>query len=273
MLPLRPTCAALFWLATSSVPAASVKLTARSHPLALEIVAMRGIDRDRLLILTPQEVLLVRLKWPVVDVRGRLRLPEPQRPARTSAGLISLLDDPTSCWLLLNTATHAQLVSLDGDELSLGSQAERLPWPDLPGGVAFRPGTNIVEIDDAALAGSPLVSPPASAGSPALTDAARLLLRDAAGRAVAIEGPLIGPPLLPIAPGIYAATSARPPSEPDAILLLNVREDSVETVATLSVEGVVTALARLPNHGAAISLVAAIRVDGGVRLLLCELRP
>jgi hypothetical protein len=273
MQPSRLAGAALFWLATSSLSASSVNLLARSEDLGLEILAMRGVDHERIVILTPQDVVLMRLRWPVVEIRTRLHLPGLQRPARVKAGLISSLGDPASFWLLLNTSTSAQLVNVDGDELTLGAQADRLPWPDLPGGLAFRPGTNIVETTDSTLAGSQIIYAPPSAGSPALTDTGRLLARDPTIGPLGPDSPTVGPPLLLIAPGLCAATSARPPSTTDALLLLRMDAGVVKTVATLAVDGTLTGLARLPGPTRTLMIVAALRVAVGTQLLLCEITP
>jgi hypothetical protein len=93
----------------------------------------------------------------------------------------------------------------------------------------------------------------------------------------AATGPVVGPPLAALWPGVVAAASARPPGEDDSVLIVAASEGAGEgprVLDSLHVDGAVRALAGRV-HAESTRLVAAVEdaADGPHLLVMDLARP
>jgi hypothetical protein len=228
------------------------------------IVALAFAGDERLLVLFDDALALYRRDGLALRLESRRDLPGPLLPVRFPGGLLLAAEGESACWVLSSRMTRAVLFSLDGGRLAASHQADAMPWPGLPAGARFRPGTNLLDIT---LAGvdAPVLAIDAEAGW--VVDAEGGLSRIGGSPAAPLRR--AGPALARLWPGTIATAAPDAPGGHDGILLL--RGPDATAAGTLSVEGSVRALAAR-RHGDGSLLAAALEdVAGAFRIALFEL--
>jgi hypothetical protein len=245
--------------------------SSRTPPLEGPVVALALLSDDRVLVLQPEALGLYRFEDSRLVRQAQRPLPGPFEAVRMPGGLL-LATEGGLVWAVTSRSPRASLFAVDDGGRRLGERlvADALPWPGSPGGLRFRPGTNLLEGTLEGLGAGPFL---------AVTDAAAGAAVDPEGRlrVYAPDGPRSsslrsGAGLACLWKGVLAAASAAPPGAADAILILE-RGDRDWTLAdSLPVPGAVRALAALVR-GDTARLLAALEDPGGeTYLLLLDLR-
>jgi hypothetical protein len=237
----------------------------RTPPLDGPVLDLAFFDDDRLVILGPDSVALYRWDGAGLTVESRRPLAGPLDTVRFPGGLLRVAEGDAAFWALTSRSPRALLFALENKRLVERQEAAALPWPGCPGGLRYRPGTNLVEGTIAGAGAGPYLGLDDSAPAVSVT-------ADGVLRAGAESGPAAGPALAALWPGVVAASSPRPPGEDDAILLVNTSaQGGPQVLDSLHVEGAVRALATR-RHGDSVRLVAAVEEpDRTSRLLVLEL--
>jgi hypothetical protein len=250
--------------------AVEVVSSSRTVPLDERILDLAWSDDERLLLLGPEALLLYRFVGASLMLQSRQPLPGPYLPVRAPDGLLLPAPRQRAVWALSSAAAQAALYALDDTRLSERGRADVLPWPDVPRGLRFRAGTNLIEAELPGLGAGPLLAFEPTWADGAVSAEAELLL--AGGDEPQSTGVRVGPALAPLWAPLVAAASADPPGARDAVLLLRRDGANVREVGRLSVDGAVRALgARVERDGA--RLVAGVEEPGGAfHLEVFELR-
>jgi hypothetical protein len=245
--------------------------SSRTPPLEGPVVGLALIGDDRLLILEPEALGLYRWEDSHLVRVAQRPLPGPFETVRMPGGLL-LVTEGSTVWAVTSRSPRASLFAVEDGGRRLGERlvADALPWPGSPGGLRFRPGTNLLEGTLDGLGPGPFL---------AVTDAqvGVAVAPDGSLRVSGPDGPLSsglrsGPGLACLWKGILAAASGAPPGAADAILILERGERALSLADTLPVPGAVRALAA-SAHGETARLVAALEGPGGeTYLLLLDLR-
>jgi hypothetical protein len=242
-------------------------------PLADRPTALAFVDEARLLLLTADEVALVRLDGASLSILSRLALSGPRRAARASAGLIFFDHDSSTAWVLTNHRARAHLVDLGGDRVTERAEAEAFPWPGSSTGLRFREGTTWIEGEVEGVGSGPFLALARDAGAVAVSTDARLLSSFAVPGS-ASEGeddrPLVGPTLATPWPGWLAASTAAPPGASDRLLLLESSSGRFAEAAAIEVEGAIRAVASR-GAGATARLALVTERAGRFRLVFLDL--
>ena len=139
-----------------------------------------------------------------------------------------------------------------------------MPWPGSAAGLRFRPGTDLIEGAVDGLGSGPFLHLDES--GVAVDRDGRLL--SPAGAASELR---VGPPLAPLWPRHLAASSAAPPGERDAVLILSLSPPAgARVISELPVTGSVRALAAQVTGNAA-RLVAAVESAGQTHFVVFDL--
>jgi hypothetical protein len=207
-------------------------LVASHPPLRFDarVLALAALDDGRLAALTPDSVLIYRLGG-TPALEARVALPGPLLTLRAPAGIL-VGAGHEGLWVFTNRTGRADLLEIDGHRL-LWSAAAALP-PGFPAGLAYRPGTNLLEAPGVGPLLSFLPGP-----VPVAVDAQGLLLRYPHEQAEAL-GLSVGPAIASLPP-LVVASGALPPGREDRVVLIDpVGASVVEETTTL---GAVRALA------------------------------
>lgn len=242
----------------------------RTPPLDAQVLDLAFVGDERIAVLTADALALYRWDDSGVVQESRQALPGPLATVRAPAGIIAAAPHDDALWVLTNRAPRAVLFAVDGKRLVRRTDAAALPWPGCPGGLRYRPGTNLIEGVLSGLGPGPFLALASAEADLAVTPEGELRLASAGGAA---SGPLrAGPTLAPLWRGLVAASSPNPPGSDDAVLLLAREDSGLRLRDTLRVEGAVRALAGRV-HGETARLVAAVEEPaGGTYLLLMDLR-
>lgn len=237
---------------------------ASTPPLDGRIVALAFAGDDRLLVLFEDALALYRRDGLALRLESRRDLPGPLDPVRFPGGLLLAAEGESACWAWSSRSPRATLFTLDGGRLVATHQAEAMPWPGLPSGARFRPGTNLLDVEVPGL-DAPVLAIDAEAGW--MVDASGGLSR--IGAAEPAVSRRAGPALARLWPGTIAAAAPDAPGEHDRILLMRAADGTV--TGTVAVDGAVRALAGR-RHGRGSWLAAALEGPGPVfRIALFEL--
>jgi hypothetical protein len=294
-LPLRPREGGglLLFLLVAAAMAAALPLGAEAAPAAgspgsrtvrtLKVAraplgdrptALAFVDEGRLLLLTADEVVLLRLDGAAVGVASRLVLPGPRRAARASAGLIAFDRDSSAAWVLTNHRGRAHLVDIDGARLTARAEAEALPWPGSSTGLRFREGTTWIEGEIDGLGSGPFLAVGRPEGTVGVSSEGELLLArsEPPGSALASDDErlVVGPTLAAPWPGWIAASDPRPPGASDDLLLLEERGGRFVEAAAIEVDGAIRAVASR-TVGSTAHVALSVESASGPRLLLLDL--
>jgi len=243
-----------------------VVATARTPPLEGPVLDVAFFGDERLVLLGPDAVTLYRWNGSSLALESRHPLPGPMATVRQPGGLLRVAEHDGALWALTSRTPRATLFALEDGRLVERQQAEALPWPGCPNGVRYRPGTNLIEAAIAGLGAGPFLALDDSVPDVWVTGDG-LVRGEVEGDRV-----LAGTALAPLWPGAVAASSAQPPGDDDAILVLSTSgPGGPRLVDSLRVDGAVRALAAR-EHGPIVRLVAAVdERDGSARLLVLDL--
>jgi hypothetical protein len=220
-------------------------------PIEGPILALAALGEDRLAALTPDAVLLLRLNpLPTLEVREALQAP--LQTIRAPGGFL-VSGEKDSVWVFTNRTGRADLLSVDGHRASWGAQAT-LP-PGFPTGLAYRPGTSLIE---SASTGALLLFVPGEI--PYAIDASGGLLK------FLPEGPettglRLGPTLARL-DRLLVGSDPAPPGSEDRLVFLDSKDLSV--CDTIAVPGTVRAIAARPG---ADQIVVALETSEGFQIL------
>jgi len=253
--------------AASPAPPAAVDVlsSSRTPPLDGPVLDLAFLDDDRLVVLGPEGVALYRWDAAGLAVESRRPFPGPLLTVRSPGGLLRVAESERAFWALTSRSDRAQLFAFEDRRLVERQEAAALPWPGCPGGLRYRPGTNLIEGTIAGAPAGPYLGLDDTA--PEVAVGPEGTVRTAAG-----DGPPTGPALAALWPGTVAASSARPPGEDDAVLIVSVGgTEAPRVLESLHVEGAVRALAAR-GRGASVRVVAAVEEpDRAFRLLVLDL--
>ncbi len=249
-------------------PAAiEVVSTGRTPPLEEPVLDLAFFGDERLVVLGPESVALYAWDGADLTLLSRRPLPGPLETVRSPGGLLRVAERDAAFWALTSRSPRALLFAVEDDRLVERQEADALPWPACPEGLRYRPGTNLIEGAVRGLGAGPYLGLDDSALQVAVT-ADGILVEGAA------TGPVVGPPLAALWPGVVAAASARPPGEDDSVLIVATSEGAGEgprVLDSLRVDGAVRALAGRV-HAESARLVAAVEdVADGPHLLVMDL--
>jgi hypothetical protein len=245
--------------------------SSRTPPLQGPVVGLALIGDDRLLVLEPEALALYRWEDSRLVRQAQRPLPGPFETVRMPGGLL-LVTEGGLVWAITSRSPRASLFAVEDGGRRLGERlvADALPWPGSPGGLRFRPGTNLLEGNLEGLGGGPFLAVTEARAGVAVAPDGRL--RVSAPDGPRSSGLRSGPGLACLWSGILAAASAAPPGAADAIQILERGERDLGLADSLPVPGAVRALAA-SVHGETARLVAALEAPGGeTYLLLLDLR-
>lgn len=236
----------------------------RSFDLLAPATALAFAGPTRLVALGSDDVRL--LDTATGALVHRLELPGRRQAARIAAGLVVAEPEARSAWLLSNRRSGAVLVEWTDERLQVGSEAPRVPWPGSPTGLRYAPGTNLVEGETLAGEG-PLLG--LAAGAPPLFVRPNGELVLGGQPETTVTSRLVGPTLASLWPGWFLASTARPPDEPDALLLLS--GTKAEEEASWPAPGAIRCVAARVSEGTAL-VALVVELDAKrFRLVLLRL--
>lgn len=249
-------------------PAAiDVRSTGRTPVLEEPVLDLAFFGDDRLVVLGPDAVALYRWDEAGLTLESRRAWPGHLETVRFPGGLLRVAERDAAFWAVTSRSPRALLFAVEEGRLIERQEADALPWLASPAGLRYRAGTNLIEGAVTGLGPGPFLG---------LDDSAPGLAVNAEGVLVdgAATGPIVGPAMASLWPGVVAAASPRPPGEDDAILLVGTRDgsaDGARILDSIRVDGAVRALAARAR-GESMRLVAAVEdEEGGVRLLVMDL--
>ena len=223
----------------------------RSAPLEGRVLDMAFMGAERLLVLGEDELSLYRWTEGDLVLTARRRLGGRLEPVRHAGGLLRAVERERSAWAATSLAPRALLFGVDETGLVERQQADAVPWPGSSAGLRFRPGTDLIDGSVDGLGSGPFLH---------LDEAGVAVDRE--GHLLGTSGPSgelrVGPTLAPLWPRHLAVSSAAPPGERDAVLILALASRAApRVISELPVAGSVRALAA---HVAAQTarLVAAV---------------
>ena len=261
MPPAAALTVAASLLASGAAADGRLRVTAEL-PMSARVLDIAAAGGGRVVVLMDGALALLRL-----DARQGLVAVDERHMAvasvvRAPAGI--LLADPggDTCWVATNQSDVAILYSLAGDRLWEVQRAAALPWPGARRGLAFRPATNLIDVEIAGLGGGPFV-------------------RVGAGWAIGNDGVLgfagtgwtgtrVGSAAALVGDRVLAVSGADPPGAKDRVTLL--REGGAPPERALEIAGTVTALAATRRGGVTYVIAGAAR-DGAYHLALIEVGP
>jgi hypothetical protein len=228
-----------------------------AQPVALPgpVLAAAALRGDRLLLLFPDALGLYRLDPGGLLPLAREPLPGPRVTARGPAGLLRLSAGDATCWALANTSARSALFLIEPERLLPVQEADALPWPGAQAGLRFRTGTNRID----GLGEQPLI---ALADGLGVTPDGRLAGLES-------DAPRVGSALARLDQQLLAASSARPPGEADALVVIDLAHGgSVES----PVQGTLRALAAVPDGPPWRVLGIVEASEGGATLVTWQVR-
>jgi hypothetical protein len=226
-------------------PAASggsvdVLASSESPPLPGRVLDLAFVGAERLLALGEDELTLFRWDGETLVTSSRRRLSGPLEPVRHAGGLLRAVERERSVWAATSRAGGATLFGVEEETLAPRQRAEALPWPGAGAGLRFRAGTDLIEGPVEGVGPGPFLHVDESG-----------LGVDRDGRLIARGAPLggdlrVGPTLAALWPGVVAVSTAAPPGDRDAVLVLALAPPGTaapRVLAELPVAGAVRALA------------------------------
>jgi len=249
-------------LTTALVGSAAVRIESTgSFDLPLPTVAVAWVDHSRLLVLSAEELQLLEARDGTLV--ARLLIPGRASPARIAAGLILPDPETSTAWVLSNRRASAVLVEWSSRTISVRSEAPKLPWPGSPTGLHFLPGTNWLDGEVPLVGPGPFLA--LATGEPSLA-----VLRDGTvGMGPGAKEELdvgemqaLGPTLAGLWPHWFAASTALPPGEPDALLIMAVSGGRLAEIQTHPVRGSIRALSA-QCEGRAVLVALVVEGDSG----------
>jgi hypothetical protein len=238
----------------------------RRQPLPVRALDLAFMGPDRLIALSPEEVVLLDVGGQAATVLGRRPLPGPLEVVRTPGGLLQGTERDGAFWAMTSRSPRAALFGMEGTELVERQTADALPFPGCARGLRFRPGTNLIEGEVEGLGPGPFLELAISDHVIAVSPEGRLV-----APALAPESaPRVGSTLAALWSGVFAASRASPPAAPDAVLLLAREGDSYAATASWPVTGPVRALAARVHEQDA-RLAAVVGEEPGASLVLIDL--
>lgn len=254
---------ALVLYPTRSVPAAAaadVLLSAKTPWEGARILDLALLGTDRLLVLTVEDARLFGIVEGRLEPLARYWLPGPFVPVRHPGGLVAWTPGDRAAWVMTSRSPRAVLLALEGDRLVVRETAAAVPWPGVPGGLRFRDGTNLLEMERSDGPVAVLSVERCADDDGSVTPEGVLQLGTAS------PGLRVGPAIALLGQGMVAAAAPTPPGVPDHIRILKRETEGFEIVDTLSTDGTVAALAAL-RQGGTLRLAAALEGTAGAREL------
>ena len=226
------------------------------------------VGEEWVLVLYEDALALYRLSDDGLVLLSRRELPGPLAPVRFPGGTIYLPPTEGAVWVLTSRSPRAVLFGIEKGRLEERQQADALPWPRAPGGLRYRPGTNLVEGAVADLGDGPFLR--LEPRGLALTPEGRLRVGSPEGaRTLEVRG---GGGVARLGSELIAVPAGDPPGPRDAVLLLDVRDPGRPPVETLPVDGSVRALSARGAAGR-MRLLVAVDEDRGTHLVVIDLAP
>jgi hypothetical protein len=232
-------------------------------PLPLRALDLAFLGPDRLLALDASEAALFAL-GPGATLLSRRPLPGPLETVRAPGGFLQASERDAAAWAMTSRGARAVLFAVEAGELLEREQADALPFPATPRGLRFRSGTNLVEGEIEGFGAGPFLDVVASDPPVAVSAEGRLLAHGVDGEALRV-----GPTLAPLWPGLVAASTASPPGEEDAVLVIAVPDRAV--LMRCPAPGAVRAIAARLRGDQARLAVALDDVEGRSSLLLFDI--
>jgi hypothetical protein len=233
-----------------------------SAPVRGRVLDLAYIDDERLVLLMEDEVGLYRRRGDAV-VRVDHRPLDVSTAVRAPAGLLVATAGEAAFWATTNRHEGAVLFTIDGERLHEIERASALPWPGVPHGARFRPGTNLIDASVPGLGDGPHLRAGAGAKAWAIAPDGRL------GAGGEWSETRVGSAAAELGNG-WIASGPKPPGAADTLLVLRAAEGAPIVAAAIPVPGSITAIGARARGDRA--LVAAGVVDDGThRLVLMEL--
>jgi hypothetical protein len=257
-------------LARATSAAIEVRASSRTPALDARVLDLVFVGEDRLLVLSPDDLVLYRIDGAALAVLSRRPLAAPLATVRAPAGMIALVPRDASLWVLTNRSPRAALFAIEAQRLVERSQAAALPWAGSTTGLRYRSGTNLIEGELTRLGAGPFLALERGAGAWAVSPEGQLL----AGNADTPQdtGLRAGPALALLGPALLVTASADPPGDKDTLQFVARRAGEPHVVASVGVDGAIRALAsQRRGRGRTVRLATAIETSQETYLQLSEL--
>ena len=246
----------------------AVVASRRTPPVEGRVLDLALVGEERVLVLFDDALALYRVDDAGLALLSRRELPGPLEPVRFPGGTIVLPPAEAAAWVLTSRSPRARLYGFDGGRLEERQQADALPWPRTPGGLRYRPGTNLIDAAVEDLGEGPFLR--LDARGIAITTEGRLRMASAeGGRTLDVRA---GGALARLGAELLAVSAADPPGPRDGVMLLDARDPARPAVQTLPMDGPVRALAGRAADGR-MRLAAAVEEERGTHLVLIDLAP
>jgi hypothetical protein len=247
-LPLEPLAL------TGDVDGITLLSAAQTPAMPGRILDVSLLAEDRLAVLSEEAMSLYRRDGQALKREGHLVHSGPLLAVRAPAGCIRAVESERAVWVAANHLPGARLFTWEGSRLAETQQADALP-----GGLRYRPGTNLLELGEAQVV--------RVRQGLAVSGDGRLGILD--GGAPAWTAVRVGDAVARPWPRIAAASSTRPPGGADALGFYDLGPEP-RLRGALGLEGSVKALASRRLGGDA-TVVLAIAAEGGDRLVFLRL--
>jgi hypothetical protein len=262
----------LFLAIAAVVPApAVVEVTAPPVVVARiprPVLAASFGSAGRVLLLEDDRLSLWKLTSDGLARQAELPVPAPVERTRCPGGLIRAAPGSPDVWALRSGWPEALLFAYEdggnGTTWVAKGGAEALPWPSVPNGLRFRPGTNVLQGAVEGLPGGSFLT--LSADGALAVDADDLLHHPDAGPAVRV-GSAVARPWADVA--VAAAPSLAPP---DSLIALPLPLSTVAPTVLAHIDGSIRALAALTEKDAATLLAVVQSADESYQVLRIDLR-
>ena len=246
--------ALLVALAAACVPRADADDLLRgriSVEAGARVLDLAFTRRDRLVVLMDGAIALFRVGDGKLERIDERPLATPGT-VRLAAGILAAEAGGDTVWVATNRSEGAILYSIESDRLWEVERAAALPWPGVGSGLTYRPGTNLLAGEMAAVGPGPFI-------------------RVGDGWAIDNDGVLrvpgvtsrerVGSAAVRLGARRVLVSGPQAPAERDRLQLLRVREDGpAERTEAAEVWGAATALAA-DRVGEEAKVVAAVTAD------------
>lgn len=239
----------------------------RTPPLESPALALAFLGDRHLVVLSPESVTLYRFDVDTLALLSRQPLSGQKEIVRQPGGILRRSGED-AFWALTNTRAEAHLFGVAGSGLVTRRRADALPWPGSTEGLRYRAGTNLIEGSLPGLGEGPFLGLDSLEGGAIVSPEGHLTW---AGET--LQSPRVGPTLTRPWPATLVTSTAAPPGEVDALLVIAREASGLRIVARIPVEGSVRALAsQRRNRGARLAF-AAENSTGIVHLFFIDLAP
>lgn len=233
-------------------------------PLPFRALDVALLGPDRLVVLGAEEIALFALGERQVTLLSRKPLAGPFDVVRVPGAILQASERDAAVWALTSRSGRAVLFGVEGTELVERQQADALPFPGSPGGLRYRPGTNLLEGEVEKLGPGPYLDVVVAEPVLAVSPEGRLLAAGLAG-----TGARVGPTLAAVWRGLFAASLPVPPGEADAVVLQS--PAATAPVASCAAPAPVRAIAARAEGETARFAVALDEAEGRSSLLVFDL--